>query len=102
MITVKVTYTVKPEFVAQNKQNINAFIADFQEMNNSDFRYNVYINSDGATFVHISHYKNKEIQQQLLNTASFLEFQKQRDYSGINDSHKVEVMEFLNASHEIF
>ncbi len=102
MIAVKVTYTVKPEFVAQNKQNIDAFMADFRKMDNNDFRYNAYLCNDGVTFVHMSHYKNEEIQKQLLNTPSFLEFQKQRDESGLNGSHQVDVMEPAGASHEIF
>jgi quinol monooxygenase YgiN len=102
MIAVKVTYTVKPEFVAQNKLNINTFMADFRKMNNNDFRYNAYMSNDGVTFVHISHYKNEEIQKQLLNTPSFLEFQKQRDDSGLNGTHQVDVMELAAAAHEIF
>ncbi len=102
MIAVKVTYTVKPEFVAQNKQNINAFMADFREMDSDDFRYNAYVSNDGVTFVHMSHYKNEEIQKLLLNTPSFLEFQKQRDESGLDDSHQVDVMELAGASHDIF
>lgn len=102
MIAVKVTYTVKPEFVAQNKQNINAFMADFREMDSDDFRYNAYVSNDGVTFVHMSHYKNEEIQKQLLNMPSFLEFQKRRDESGLNGSHQVDVMELAGASHDIF
>lgn len=102
MIVVKVTYTVKPEFVAQNKQNIDTFLADFRKMDNNDFRYNVYVSNDGVTFVHMSHYKGEAIQQQLLNTPSFLEFQRQRDESGLDGTHRVDVMEMAGASHEIF
>ena len=102
MITVKVTYTVKPEFVAHNKENINVFMADFRAMNNNDFRYNVYLGNDGVTFIHMSHYKNEDIQKQLLNTPSFQEFQRQRDESGLNGSHQVDVMELTEVSHEIF
>lgn len=57
MIIVKITYTVKQEFVAQNQYNIHAFMKDFKEMDNTGFWYIVYLCDDGKTFVHLSHYK---------------------------------------------
>lgn len=42
MIIVKVTYTVKPNFVNKNKENIQLFMEDFQKLNTNDFRYTIY------------------------------------------------------------
>nr|WP_294937195.1 hypothetical protein [uncultured Flavobacterium sp.] len=102
MISVKVSYTVKPEFVDKNKENIHLFLEDFKKMNSSDFRYTVYLKEDGVTFVHLSSYSNKDVQDMVLNVPSFKAFQQQRDESGLNDSHKVEVLESIGSSFPIF
>jgi len=98
MITVKVTYTVKPEFVEANKNNISRFLSDFKKLNPSEFRYNVYLQEDGITFLHLSTYKNEEIQKQILNIPSFKSFQEERDKSGLNGTHKVEILSHVGSS----
>lgn len=101
MINALVTYTVKPEFVAENKSNIRKFMKDFQKLDHSRFVYNVFVKDDGVTFVHISNYQDATMQQQLLNAPSFLEFQAKRDASGLNDSHSVSIMDYVDASKPI-
>ncbi|TKC10097.1 hypothetical protein FA048_07770 [Pedobacter polaris] len=98
MISVKVSYTVKPEYVQQNKQNINNFLSDFKKQKTLNFLYNVYLQEDKVTFIHISMYENEEVQNQILNIPSFIQFQKERDKSGLNDSHKIEYIEFIGSS----
>ena len=98
MITVQVTYTVKPEFVARNKANINHFLEDFKQMDTSAFWYHIYVLEDGVTFLHFSSYRDEAIQTQVLNVPSFKAFQKERDDSGLNDSHTVKILEFVGAS----
>lgn len=102
MIVVKVTYTVKPAFVLQNQVNINLFMKDFQQLNNNDFRYTAYLCNDGKTFVHLSHYKNEEIQKTLLNIENFKSFQQQRDESGLEATPEIEVMKLIASSHDLF
>lgn len=99
MIIVKVTYTIKAEYVQQNRENINLFMADFQKIRSNDFRYDVYLMDDGKTFVHLSHFKDQDIQKKVLAVPSFLEFQKQRDDSGLNNTHRVEVLNLVAAYH---
>ena len=101
MIIVKVSYTVKQEFVRQNQENINLFLKDFQEMNNDDYRYSVYSCQDGKTFFHLSHYKNEEIKKGLLNVESFKYFQRQRDASGLEMQPQIEVLQLTGSSHNI-
>jgi hypothetical protein len=101
MITVKVTYTVKLEFVETNKQNINKFLNDFKKKNSSEFRYNVYLQEDGRTFLHFSTYKNEGIQKQILNIESFKSFQEERDKSGLNNTHKVEILSYVGSSSDL-
>ena len=102
MIIVKVTYTVKPDFVNKNKENIQLFMEDFQKLNANDFRYTIYSCEDGKTFVHLSHYKNEAIQKQLLEVPSFLSFQKQRDESKLELAPTIETMRLVSASTSIF
>lgn len=102
MITVKVSYTVHAGFAAENTKNIEKFLVDFRKMNPSDFRYHIYTEADGQTFVHLSSYKNEHIQQEVLNTPSFKEFQQKRDESGLNDTHKVEILHHVGSSFDIF
>ena len=98
MITVKVTYGVKKEFASKNKENIALFIKDLKAMNSKEFTYNVYTLEDQTTFIHISSYANKEIQEQVLNTPSFKEFQRQRDESGLTKAHNLKVLNFVATS----
>ena len=102
MITVKVTYTVKPEFVEKNKQNISLFMNDFKKWDSSDFRYSVYLEADGLTFLHFSTYRNEEIQKEILNVESFKTFQKERDESGLNNTHQAEILDFIDSSFNTF
>lgn len=101
MIIVKVTYTVKPDFVQKNQDNINLFMVDFKKMNINDFRYVAYLCGDGKTFVHLSHYNNEGIQKKLLQVPSFLSFQKQRDDSGLEGSPQIEVMQLVASSQDL-
>ncbi len=98
MISVKVSYTVKPEFAAQNKQNINTFLTDFKQLKQLKFLYNVYLQDDGLTFLHMSMYENEEVQQTILSTPSFLQFQKERDESGLTIAPKIEFISLIGSS----
>lgn len=93
MINVIVSYTVNPEFVSTNKANIQTFLDDFKNLDQSTFEYKVYLKEDGVTFVHYSNYRNEEVQHEVLNVPSFKGFQRLRDESGLNGSHKVEILQ---------
>lgn len=96
MINVHVSYTVKPEFVEQNKKNIALFLEDFKILK-ADFRYEVFMVENTTTFVHASSYKNEDVQNRVLNLPSFLAFKKARDESGLNGSHKVQILELIDS-----
>ncbi len=100
MITVQVTYTVKPEFAAQNKENINRFLEDFKKMDTTAFWYHIYVLEDGVTFLHCSSYRDEKVQSEVLNVPSFKDFQQKRDESGLNGSHAVKILHLVGASSE--
>ena len=102
MIIVKVTYTVNPEFVQKNQENIRHFMNDFKQLDSIEFRYDAYLCNDGKTFVHLSHYQNEKIQKTLLEVPSFKSFQEQRDVSGLEVSPQIDIMKAVGSSHDIF
>lgn len=101
MINVIVTYQIKREFLDKNRLNIKKFLNDFETLDTSKFNYIVYCNEDEMTFTHISNYIDEKIQNEVLNVPSFLEFQKKRDESGLNNSHKVQIMECIGSTNRI-
>jgi len=101
MIVVKVTYTVNDAYVNTNKEMIQAFLTDFKKLDGTQFLYSILQSEDGKTFIHTSQYKNKEIQQILLNTPSFLRFQEQRD-KNLASEPKIEFLNYVGASKEVF
>lgn len=64
-------------------------------MDQSKFDYKVYLKEDGITFLHYSNYENKDIQYEVLNVPSFKEFQRLRDESGLNGSHRVNFLQSI-------
>lgn len=95
MINVIVTYTVNPEYVSENKTHIQKFLEDFKNLDQEAFEYKVYVKEDGVTFLHYSNYINEEVQHEVLNVPSFKEFQRLRDESGLNGTHKVEILQSI-------
>ncbi|SHG70200.1 hypothetical protein SAMN05421866_1266 [Chryseobacterium oranimense] len=95
MINVIVTYTVNPDYVSENKTHIQKFLEDFKNLDQETFEYKVYVKEDGVTFLHYSNYINEEVQHEVLNTPSFKEFQRLRDESGLNGTHKVEILQSI-------
>lgn len=61
----------------------------------------MFLHDDGVTFTHISNYEDEHIQKEILNNSSFLEFQKKRDESGLNNSHKVQILEYIGSTNKI-
>jgi len=102
MITVTVSYTVKPEFVAQNQQNIQRFLEDFRQLDTSAFHYSAYLMEDGVTFRHFAQFRDEAMQKQVLAVPSFRSFQQQRDESGIGDTQRIEKLQTIGASSVMF
>lgn len=97
MIVVQVTYSVNEAYVNTNKELIQKFLIDFEQIDSTQFLYSICQTTDGKTFIHTSQYKNKDIQQRLLSTPSFVYFQEQRDKNLISDP-KIEFLNYVGAS----
>ena len=82
MKAVKVQYTVKPEYVDQNKTNINR-VMDRLKVNPIDgMLYSSYTLDDGQTFVHINICKDQETMDRLGEVQEFNEFRQALKASG--------------------
>lgn len=46
-------YTVKPEFVEQNRQNLHQFIAALGAASVPGLSYRIFLEEDGQTFLHL-------------------------------------------------
>jgi heme-degrading monooxygenase HmoA len=98
MISVKVTYRVRPDFVKSNEENIKTFMKDFRKLDSRLFQYAAFLLEDGTTFVHHSIYKDEEIQKTVLNVDSFKRFQKLRDESNLVGEPKIEIANVIDAT----
>ena len=102
MKIVKVTYTVKQSFAKKNLENVKAFISDLSKIDNPDLLYNAFLGKDGATFYHMAIYRSDDAQKILFGLPSFQSFQKQRDDSGLEVSPKIEELELIASTSDIF
>lgn len=99
MIVVKVIYRVSEAYVNTNKEMIQRFLTDFEKLDHTQFLYTIFQGEDNS-FIHMSQYKNKEIQQTLLNTPSFLHFQEQRDKNLVSEP-EIELLNFVGSSKDM-
>ncbi len=77
MKAVKVQYTVKPEYVAQNKANIQAVISALKAHPIEGMLYSTYtLEEDGQTFVHINIARDGETLSKLNDVTEFQTFRK--------------------------
>jgi len=53
MKALRVRYTVKREFVAQNRENIAAVMAELRTKGDVGCKYTSFVEPDGQTFVHV-------------------------------------------------
>lgn len=101
MITVKVTYSVKQDYVNTNREMIAGFLEDFNVLNTDQFLYSVYQKEDGVTFVHISQFTSKKAQNDVLQVPSFIAFQNSRD-KNMTSEHHLEMLTQIGASRKLF
>ena len=102
MKIVKVTYTVKQEFVSRNQENIKAVMNDLRKLNNPGIRYATYLGDDGKTFMHFAQFASDDLQKILFDLESFKSFQQQVKESGPEVPTKQELMQLVASSYDIF
>jgi hypothetical protein len=102
MKIVRVTYTTKIEYAAQNQSNIKNVMADLQKLNHPGINYNSCLSADGKTFIHTAFFKSDEDETILLDLPSFKSFQQQLKSSGPEAPPKQELLTLVGSSKTIF
>jgi len=83
MRAIKVEYTVKPEYVATNKTNIQKVMDELQALGDVGVLYSAYVKEDGCSFVHFSIYKNPDEPNLIPTLKTFQAFSKQLKEEGL-------------------
>lgn len=102
MKIVKVTYTTKEVYAAQNQDNIKAVMADLRKLNYPGINYNACISADGTTFTHTAFFNTNEDQVLLNELPSFKIFQEQLKASGPEVPPRSELLSLVGSSTDLF
>ena len=102
MKTVKVQYTVREEFVEQNKANIRKVMAALKENPIEGMLYSSYtLEDDEKTFVHINICKDGETMSKINEVEAFLEFRKALKESGLISPPKASKLQLVAAGFDL-
>lgn len=101
MKVIQVQYTVRSEYVEQNKRNIAAVMRELRAIGNGDVKYAAYLQQDGRTFVHFVHQNTTEAEQYPTSLESFKAFQSQLK-PNLEIAPKVEALTLVDSSAPIF
>ena len=101
MKVVRVQYTIKPEFVAANQQNIAAVVAELKILNHPGIKYGAWILPDGKSFMHFDQFDSEEAHLLLQELPSFKKFADELSAAGFEIEPKLELLS-LAASTETY
>jgi hypothetical protein len=102
MKIVKVTYTTKAEYAAQNQSNIKNVMTNLQKLHHPGINYHACLSADGKTFIHTAFFNSDEDEKMLLELPSFKHFQEQLESSGPEVPPKQELLTLVGSSENIF
>lgn len=102
MKIVRVMYTAKPEFAAQNKINIQAVMDDLRKLNEGGINYHCCCSADGKSFTHTAFFKSDEDQKILNGLPAFKSFQEQLKNAGFEQPPVQELLSLVGSSVELF
>ncbi|QBD75398.1 hypothetical protein EPA93_05025 [Ktedonosporobacter rubrisoli] len=74
MNITKVQYTVRAEYAAQNKANIDRVVSELRALQRTDLQYSVFVQDDGKTFIHLPRFASKEAEEVFSSLESFKTF----------------------------
>ncbi len=102
MKIVRVQYTVRPEFVPVNKENIRQIVNELRSINNPRIKYSAYLLPDGKTFMHFDHFDNEEAHQVLQSLESFKKFAHELSDSNSEVEPKLELLKIVASTEDFF
>lgn len=102
METIKVQYTVKPDYVETNKQNIARAMVALRNLNRDDIKYSAFLMDDGQTFVHFVMRASAEAGSALTNLPEFQQFQQALRASQPISPPKADNLSLVETAWDIF
>ena len=102
MKAVRVQYTVQPDYVATNQQNIETVMQELRAIGNPGLRYSAYLLEDGQTFMHIAMFADEAANKVLNELPSFAAFRQALKASQPIYPPKAEDISLVGASWEMF
>ena len=101
MKAVKVEYTVKPEYVATNKANIQKVMDELRALGDVGILYSSYVKEDGVSFVHFSIHRDSEEPNLLTTLPAFKAFSTQLKAEGIVTPPQSTKLEMVGKSFDL-
>jgi hypothetical protein len=101
MKVTRVQYTVRADFVTENKRNIDAVMRELTALGRSDVKYAVYLHADGKTFMHVAHQNTADAEKMPTSLEAFKRFQAQLKQH-LEVAPKVETFDLVQSSSPIF
>ncbi len=101
MTAVKVEYTVKPEYLATNKANIQKVLEELRSLGDVGVLYSVYLKEDGYSFVHFAINKDAAAAEIIPSLASFKAFSAQLKAEGLVTPPQAMKLEMVGKSFEL-
>ncbi len=102
MKIVRVIYQVRPEYVAENKQNIERVMSDLKALGNPNTKYASYLEEDGVTFMHFAQYPDEDTAKLLNDLPSFMHFRTSLKASNPVMPPKATNMSLVGAAFDLF
>jgi len=102
MKAVRVQYTVKSEFVEQNKNNIQAVMEEIRKNPIEGMFYSTYQLPDEVSFMHVNIAVDAETMNKLNNVAAFTKFRMALKASEPMMAPKGEDLNFVGSSINLF
>ena len=97
MKAVKVEYTVRPEFLEQNKANIKKVMGHIKMNPIDGMLYSTFTKEDGLTFVHINISKDQKTLDKINEVQEFIEFKRALKESNPIESPKSTKLDLVAA-----
>ena len=101
MKAVQVRYTVRPDYVAQNRANIEKVMAALKAAPIDGVHYAAYLLEDGQTFVHMNLARSQEALDRFTGLEAFKAFQAALRASDPITPPKPEPMNLVAAGFEV-
>jgi quinol monooxygenase YgiN len=103
MQTVIVRYTVTPEFVGENVENIQAVMKEHRALGDASYQYQAFQEKDDpCTFTHIGFYADDAAKERATNLESFAAFQKALKASGPVSPPQATWFDLIGSSRPLF